>query len=200
MRPEPGPRVSLISQWTAALGDEAAAVLGPLYTDVLLGSLVHDLYVVRALAGDPTAIDWATTWEAGDGPGSVEFAGPLPAGGRLSVRWHHLAAYPAYREEVRVHDDAGSVELTFPAPYLLQHPTDLRVVDRAGPAERVTTFRSTYEAFEEQLVAFHGLVVDGGTPEIGVADGRRDVITCQRIARTLAAAGGIPIGGEAAHA
>ena len=41
---------------TEALGAGASS-LGPLYSGILLGSVVHDLAVVRAVAGDPTEID-----------------------------------------------------------------------------------------------------------------------------------------------
>lgn len=193
-------RTAVADQRARALGSEAAATFGALYTDVLLGSIVHNLYVVRALAGDPLAIDWAAAWPPGVEPASVEFTGRLQGQGRLSVRWHYLDRYPAYREEVRVHDDEGSIELVFPSPYLLNAPTELRITSRAGGAEKMTSVRSTREAFEEQLLAFHRRVLQGGPPEVTVDQGRQDVVTCQRIIRALAERRGIPIAGEAARA
>jgi predicted dehydrogenase len=203
--PAPPPDVAgrlgaaLYAQREQALGP-AAQALGSLYTDVLLGSIVHDLYVVRALVGDPKRIDWAVAWPDPAAPTSVELAGTLPADARLSLRWHYLERYPAYREEVRVHDEEGSVELTFPSPYLLHAHTELRVTDRDGAAERSATFRSTREAFDEQLTAFHRHATDGGSPVVTVEGARRDIVTCQRIARALARQHGLPIGGEAEHA
>jgi myo-inositol 2-dehydrogenase / D-chiro-inositol 1-dehydrogenase len=81
----------------AALGDAVAKAFGPLYSDILLGSVVHELALVRAFAGDPTAIHSLTAWPAGAWPPSVELTGSLPADGRVSVRWHFLPDYAAYR-------------------------------------------------------------------------------------------------------
>lgn len=173
--------------------------LGRLYTDVLLGSVVHDLAVVRALVGDPERVEHVDAWPDG-GWESVAVEGVCPGGVRFGLRWHYLDAYPEYREEVRVHHERGSVGLTFPSPYLRNAPTVLEVTDRDGGAARVRTFRSTVEAFGEELLAFHRLVTEGRPPAAGIVEGRADILTCQRIVRRLADRRGLPIGGEAARA
>jgi predicted dehydrogenase len=183
----------------AALGAVGARLAG-LYSDVLLGSVVHDLAVIRALAGGPLEVDDANTWPLEAASGSVSLLGRLPGGAHVSIRWHYLEAYPAYREEVRVHDDAGTVELAFPAPYLLHAPTTLTIVDADAEAERVATTRSTVEAFERQWLAFAAFVAGGDAPRAGIAEGREDVRTCQAAAAILAARLGVEVGGEAAAA
>jgi predicted dehydrogenase len=174
--------------------------LGELYAEVLLGSVVHDLAVIRALVGSGLEIDDADVWPTEAAEGSVSLQGRLPDGARVSIRWHYLEAYPAYREEVRVHDARGTVELAFPAPYLLHAPTVLTVVDADQEAERVTSMRSTVEAFEQQWLAFESLVREGEAPRAGIEEGREDVLICQSAARVLAARHDVEIGGEAAGA
>jgi myo-inositol 2-dehydrogenase / D-chiro-inositol 1-dehydrogenase len=181
-----------------ALGSSVAE-LGRLYTDVLLGSVVHDLAVVRALAGDPERVEYAGAWPDRSWE-SVAVEAVCAGGVRLSLRWHYLDRYPGYREEVRLHHEDGSVALTFPSPYLLNAPTVLTVTDRDGDGTRVRTHRSTVEAFEQELLAFHGLVTEGRPPAAGIAEGRADILTCQRIVRALAAGRGLDLGGEAAFA
>jgi len=181
----------------AALGP-AASEIGRLYTGVLLGSIVHDLAMVRALAGDPTTIEFARVWPAEGWPPSVEILGALPNRARLSIRWHYLARYPAYRETLAVHHEEGSIVFTFPSPYLLHAPTELAVSGADGRFEQVATLRSTVEAFEEQLLAFWRLAREGERPEAGIEEGRADIVTSQRIAARLAVASGMAIGGEAA--
>jgi predicted dehydrogenase len=172
--------------------------LAKLYVDVLLGSVVHDLAVIRYLLGGPLEVEDADAWTGGDGPGSVSVLARLgPA--RVSIRWHALEHYPAYREEVRVHHDGGTVALAFPSPYLLHAPTELTVVDGEWAGERTTRFRSTVEAFEEQWLAFTALARDGAAPRAGAAEGHADILVCQRAAAALAARAGVAIGGEAAH-
>jgi myo-inositol 2-dehydrogenase / D-chiro-inositol 1-dehydrogenase len=186
----------------AAMSDQALGSVPPwlarLYSEVLLGSIVHDLAVVRALAGGPLQVDDADAWGAADGDGSLLLLGRLPSGARVSIRWHYLEGYPAYREEVRVHDEHGTVELVFPAPYLLHAPTALTVVEVDGEAERSTRLRSTAEAFERQWLAFDTLVRDGAPPRAAIDEGREDLIACQAAARVLAARHDTEIGGEAA--
>ena len=173
--------------------------LGQIYTEVLLGSVVHDLAVVRMLAGDPERVEFADAWPDGTWE-SVAVEAVCPGGVRFSLRWHYLDRYPGYREEVRVHHDRGTVGLTFPSPYLLNAPTVLTVTDRDRDSERVRTHRSTVEAFEEELLAFHRLVTEGAPTAAGIAEGRADIVTCQRIVRRLAAGHGIELAGEAARA
>jgi myo-inositol 2-dehydrogenase/D-chiro-inositol 1-dehydrogenase len=154
---------------------------------------------VRALAGDPERVEHVDAWPDGAWE-SVAVEAVCPGGVRLSLRWHYLERYPEYREEVRVHHEQGSIQLTFPSPYLLNAPTVLTVSDRDGDAARVRTHRSTVEAFREELLAFHRLVTEGEPPAAGIAEGRADIRTCQRIVRRLAAVRGIDLGGEAARA
>lgn len=184
-----------LERW--ALGP-AADALGPLYSAILLGSLVHDLAVVRALGVHIETIDHAVRWPPDVFPPSVSALGRSGDGSHISMRWHHLDAYPAYREEVRWHDDEGSVELVFPSPYLLHAPTELTVTSATGDGVEVRRFRSPREAFEEELAAFHTMVTEGRPPRSGVAEALEDVVTCQGIAARIAHAEGLTLGGEAA--
>ena len=186
----------------SAMTEQALGAVPPwlarLYSDVLLGSIVHDLAVVRALAGGPLEVDDADVWPARDADGSLSLLGRLPAGARVSIRWHYLEYYPAYREEVRVHDEQGTVELVFPAPYLLHAPTVLTVVEADGEVERTSQTRSTAEAFERQWLAFDALVREGTQPRAAIDEGREDLMVCQAAARVLAARHDTEVGGEAA--
>jgi myo-inositol 2-dehydrogenase / D-chiro-inositol 1-dehydrogenase len=182
---------------TQALGREAPAELRELYTEVLLGSLVHDLAVVRLLVGELERVDHADLWPEGSWS-SVAADGVLAGDVRVSLRWHYLDRYPAYREEVRLHHEQGSIALTFPSPFLLNAPTVLTVSDLDGDGARSREDRSTVEAFEEELVAFHRLVTDGQPAAAGIAEGRADIVTCQRILRRLAERCGVELAGEAA--
>jgi predicted dehydrogenase len=175
----------------------AAATLGRLYSNIVLGSIVHELALIRAFAGDPVAIDSVDVWPLGVWPPSVSIDGQLAGGARFAIRWHFLPDYPAYREEVRVITEQSSIELEFPSPYLLHAATDLHVAELAGDGRQDTRFRSVAEAFEEELLAFHRLVVDGTAPKAGVVEGRADIVTSQRIISRRAVQTGLPVKTEA---
>lgn len=179
-----------------ALGD-AADTFGSLYSGVLLGSVVHDLAVLRALGAPITTVDFADRWADASATGSVAFHGRTDDDVRVTVQWHYLHDHPRYREQVRWHDAQGSVELEFPSPYLLRAPTLLRSSTAVPPAVDERHVSSHVEAFEEQLLAFHAMVTDGVVPAAGVEQGRADIALCQRVVAALAAREGVALGGEA---
>ncbi|GAA1772282.1 Gfo/Idh/MocA family protein [Nonomuraea sp. AD125B] len=160
---------------------------------ISLGSICHDLSLLRRFTGSPAEISHVETW--GPAPGSVEISGALPVRGRFSIRWHYLEDYPAYRETVAIHHDTGTLELVFPAPYLMNAPTTLTVV---SGAESRNEYRDVTEAFEVQLAAFHAFVSDGKPPLTDAGGALEDIVTAQRIAARYAEQHGLPIGGEAA--
>jgi predicted dehydrogenase len=137
-------------------------------------------------------------WPAGAWPPSFEMTGVLPADGRVSIRWHYLPEYAAYRELIRVIYERVTVELEFPSPYLLHRPTTLRITSPDGDGRNDEVWTSIDEAFETELIAFHAMVISGATPAAGAAEGRADIVTCQRTIAALAHSRGVEIGGEAA--
>lgn len=180
-----------------ALGS-AGPMLGPLYSNVVLGSIVHELALIRAFAGDPSGIDAVDVWPSEGWPPSVSIVGQLGDAARFDIRWHFLPDYPAYREELRIVSETSTIDLEFPSPYLLHAPTELRITELHDAGRRDTHHRSVAEAFEEELLAFHALVVDGLTPKAGLVEGRADIVTSQRIVACYASHAGMPIEGEAA--
>ncbi len=175
-------------------GDEHAR----LYSNILLGSIVHDTSLLRGMFGAVDTVDTVRRW-AGE-PGSVEVLGMLPGSVPFSLTWHHIPDYPAYRETVTVHHGRGSAGVVFPSPYLLNAPSELRVVQNAGAAEEITTVRSVEEEFETELEAFAAMVTQGRPPLSGPSEGLADIITAQRMFARYAAASGIEVLGEAAGA
>ncbi|BCB83651.1 hypothetical protein [Phytohabitans suffuscus] len=119
-----------------------------------------------------------------------------PGGGRFSLAWHYLPDFPAYREAVRVVHGAGTVALVFPPPYPLPAPIASAVTTLDGDAERWVVRRSTTEAFETRLEAFHAMVREGTEPRSGLPAGRADILDCQRILAALAGRTGAVVGGE----
>ncbi len=85
-----------------ALG-RAPQALRRLYVDVLLGSSVHNLSLVRALAGQVQSVEHVAMWPDGPQPPSISVDATLPGGARLAIWSHYLDGYPGYREEVQLH-------------------------------------------------------------------------------------------------
>lgn len=194
----------------AAVGATTSGSLRRLYKGVVLGSIVHDTSLLRSLFGGLTHVDSVRAWPDDVMPPSVEITGRLDSpgenaasgmnGAQARISWHHLDAYPAYRETLTVVHATGSLRVTFGTPYVANAVTEFVAVDGHQDDEVTTVHRSTTEAFENELVAFHRMVTAGERPRSGANEGRADIRTSQRIIRTLAAGTGIALDGEAATA
>lgn len=184
-------------QLDVALGS-APPWLRRLYEQVVVSSMIHNTSLLRSLFGGLAEIDDVRVWPDDAFPPSVQVCAALADGARTVLAWHYLEDYPTYRETLTVHHAHGSMEVTFATPYLLNAPTTLEVVESGGTGESRTTYRSTTSSFENELVEFHQMVTDGVAPMAGIAEGRADIVTSQRIVRRLAEQQGVPIGGEAA--
>ncbi|MFE6964840.1 Gfo/Idh/MocA family protein [Agromyces sp. NPDC057679] len=177
-----------------AIGD-AAGDLPKLYTNVVLGSIVHDTGLLRHLVGGIGTVDRAR--HTGGFPGSLSLGGTLAEHADVpwSVDWHFIPKYPEYRETVTFHHEEGSISLVFAVPYVLNVPTVLTVVenaDRLG-ARRSETRWMQEEAFEHELRAFAALVAGQPAPGPSVEAGAADIVVGQRMLRALAEALGTPI-------
>jgi predicted dehydrogenase len=181
-----------------ALGDVPEA-FGSLYRDVLLGSVVHELSLLRALGVLPP-IEWeradAWPWPA-DVP-SV-FATARVGGVRLVLSWLWLPGYPTYREELRVLAGNGGVTLEVAAPYVVDATSRLRIAHGAAGLPGETTIEAGPESgFVHQLVAFADAIENGTAPFSGPAGAAADTRSLQALVRAVAAGHGIEVGGEAA--
>ncbi|MEV1128519.1 Gfo/Idh/MocA family oxidoreductase [Agromyces sp. NPDC049794] len=203
----PGDVLARLAEATDAT---VASAIGPvdaplpkLYTNVVLGSVIHDIGVLRHLVGGIGTVDRASHW----GPGSP---GSLSLGGRLAeqpdvpwaIDWHFIPRYPEYRETVTLHHEEGTIGLTFAVPYVLNAPTVLTVVENAEPlgSRRSESRWMQEEAFEHELRAFASLVAGHPEPGPSIAEGAADIVVGQRMIRAIADALGSPIveGAEAA--
>lgn len=180
-----------------ALGNGAPALIRRLYANVILGSLIHDIALIRALVGPVRALDAVHYWAQQDDPGSLEISGTIGDDIRVHVNWHFLAEYPIYRETVTVHHTRGSAELEFTVPYLLNAPTQLRLTEKAGDGASTQTIRDVTEPFELELAAFHEMAANQVRPPTGIDEGEADIRVAQSIAAALAKSLNITLDGEA---
>jgi predicted dehydrogenase len=180
----------------SAVGADLPVELRTLYTNVVLGSIVHDIGLLRMLVGGLGDVHMAEHWGS-KMPGSVHARGTLARESTpWSIDWHYIDAYPDYRETVTFHHETGTIELVFGVPYVTNLPTVLRVTEndpRLGI--RVTESRwMQQEAFENELFALAALV-RGERPEgASVEESIADVRVGQRMIRALALSSGHTIG------
>lgn len=163
-----------------------------LYTNVLLGSIVHDIALTRHLGLGLAEVIQARRWGV-DFPGSVTATGITAAGIPWTLAWHFIAAYPEYSERVTVHHGQGSVELHFRTPYVLNAPTALRV-QTAGESLEHRAQTCTWpqeEAFDRELIALIGLVNDEDPPGSSLTEARQDLVAAQALWKACAESAGV---------
>ena len=173
---------------TEALG-AAPEDLRRTYSSVVLGSIVHDIALLRTLGFALETVTQATRW-TDSFPGSITATGTT-SGGTVpwQLGWHFIGGYPEYAETVTFHHEAGTLQLQFPTPYLLNAPTRLRTEAASSRLGRTSTDQlwPQEEAFERELFALLDLAEGRAAPGSSVGEARADLITAQLLHQALAA-------------
>ena len=187
-----------------AMGDSTLGVR-LLYSDVLLGSVIHELALLRALGlGLPESWDFVSVDPPlGDSrapePPRILAVGQLPGGAQLQLSWNWVPDYPEYDEEVKVIGSAGRVTLSMPGPYLAHHRAHLTVESMSEGVRHHDSVSSGFTtAFVRELEAFAASVRDGAAVRCDAQGALDDVACLQRMAARAGRQAGLHVGGEAA--
>jgi len=171
--------------------------LQAVYTDVLLGSMVHDINAMRGLLGEPERVLFAEHWPAEERPGGITVTFQYPKVLRVVYTWIFLPELRDYFQEIAIMSSSNRLRIQFPSPYLKNCPTPVifqSMKNGASTEERVIV--SYEEAFELELRAFYECVVNGKHPLTDAADARCDIRILQEILAALHPTG---LAGEAAE-
>ena len=162
-----------------------------LYTNVLLGSIVHDLALTRHLGFGLEHVHHATRYGPRF-PGTVIAAGRARGDVPFSLRWHFISDYPEYRETVTFHHERGSIELEFKTPYILNAPTVLRTFTNGDDlaSSRTETVWPQEEAFERQLRVLMDMTRSTFSPGSSIDAARKDLLSAQSLWRASAKSAG----------
>lgn len=158
---------------------DADPLVRRVYRRVLLDSMVHDLNLVRALLGEPDAVDYARLAE--EGVTAVLRFGSVPC----TMQWVNLIDGVAqYQQEFAFFGPRRSAILLFPSPFLRSMPTQLLI--NGGASDRPRAWRtvetvSYEEAFKRELLEFYDVIVSDREPRTTAADAVRDVALCQAL-------------------
>jgi len=171
------------------------AYLATLYTDVYLGSMVHDINAMRGLLGEPEGVLFSDQWPADQPPGSITTVIKYPGEIRVVYTWTYLHELRDYFQEIALMSSANRLRIQWPSPYLRHFPTPVVFQGMEGGAAYEKRVMASYdEAFRRELVEFHDCVVSDRQPLTGAADGRQDIKVLQQILAALHPQG---LGGEA---
>jgi predicted dehydrogenase len=179
-----------------ALGEEGASAMGNLYSEIILGSVIHEFSVLRALDIHITEVDHVDRWPREGQTESIIIHGRTRDGVRVTVRWFYLDSYPAYREEVRWVNEFEGHHIIFASPYIMRIPTEYIHTTRDGIDHKEVRFNSYQTGFERELESFHRNITGNTNPPDAISAGREDLELSQKIARVIFQNEKIPVGGE----
>jgi predicted dehydrogenase len=134
----------------------------------LVGSIIHQIYTMFGLFGEPERVISTDVWREGF---SIHSAIQYPNDVMCTLDWHFLSHLKDYREEYAVFGNYDRVFFDFPSPYFKNFPSPVTI--QGGERDlswekRVTV--SHGEAFENELLAFYDNVVNNKTPISSVQD------------------------------
>jgi predicted dehydrogenase len=153
------------------------------FAESLLSTLVHDVNLLRALAGDPAEVLFTDAWADGRSLVSVlRYA----SGIRAVLALHFLPDLDRYEERLAFHGRSARLTLVFPSPFHRNAPTAVvteAVVDGHPAETRLTA--SLREAFREELIHFADAVESGRPPATPPGEARDDVALLHRMFAAL---------------
>lgn len=168
------------------------------YTDVLNGSVIHEISLLRAL-NLPLPQQWSArtvTPLGGAEPASL-LATAQVAHAAYALSWNWLPQYPEYDEELTVLAANGRIEFHLAKPYVLEARSRLRSMRHEGELRQDTDFTAGHETgFLRQLDAFGEAIRTGTSNRAAFAGARDDIVQLQLIAQAVAAAAGSPVSTE----
>jgi predicted dehydrogenase len=179
-----------------ALGSAAAAAFGAEYMDIILGSVIHELSVLRSLDIHITDVDFVDRWPSNSKAESFIIHARTQDGVRVTIRWFYLDSYPMYQEEIRWVNEKEGHHIIFSSPYILRVPTKYIQTTRQGLDHKETLFESYQPNFEIELVAFHTLLKTGKQQTDPIKAGNEDLEISLKIAKAICEREKIELGGN----
>jgi predicted dehydrogenase len=179
-----------------AVGNVSSS-LKAMYSDVFLGSMVHDINAMRGLLGEPERVLFSELWPADQQNSSVTTVIKYPGETRVVFTWTYLNDLRNYFEEIALMSPANRLRIQFPSPYLRHFPSPVvfeGMEEGASFEKRVTA--SYDEAFRLELVALYENITNNQLPLTSATDARSDIMLLQEIFASLHPQG---LGGEAAQ-
>ena len=149
---------------------------------ILSGSLIHDLYGLRHLFGDPARVVSTELWNGGFGITTIfEYS----SGARCVVSWVELPGIRAFKETLEISADERRLNLSYPTGFARGILSEVKIegIDGEGRPFEQKPYIEWESAFARELRHFHSCIVDGAPCRTPIEDGRRDVALIGDICR-----------------
>jgi predicted dehydrogenase len=156
-----------------AMGDNVPSQAQRIFF-TLSGSMIHDLYGLRMLFGNPSRIVSTDAWKDGR---AVTTNLEYPSGARCVASWVDLPDLWDFKETLEVYGDDRRVILTYPTGFSrgqLSHLT-LQRIDSNGRTISEEPAIDWASPFVRELEHFYDCIVNGTSCRTPIADARHDI-------------------------
>jgi predicted dehydrogenase len=155
-----------------ALGDVSDTATSAFFH--LAGSMIHDLYGLRALFGQPQRVVSTEIWNGGLGITALLEYG---SGARCAATWVELRDIRQFAETLEVYGDDRGIVLSYPTGFSRGILSTLTVkgVDAEGRAFSTHPEIEWENPFRRELAHFHSCITEGVKCRTPVEDARQDV-------------------------
>ncbi len=183
---------------------------GWFYREVALGSIIHQLAVVRLLLGSlPATVEFCRAWpplntayvtpaRVPTEPPNLVAIAALPSGGWLELDWIWAPGAAEYVERYEAIGRDSRLVLDLPTPYALDQRSLLRVDRQMSSRRQRSEFRTDHRTgFQVELEAFHAAIVSGSPFPSDAAGAAADIAFLEALVGALAKADGFQPAGEA---
>lgn len=165
---------------------EASPQVGRAFS-TLSGSMIHDLYGLRSLFGNPSQVVGTELWADG---GAITTTLEYRAGYRCVATWVDLPRLWDFHETLEVYGSSKRVLVSYESGFSrgLSRLT-VQEIDSEGRSVRVEPEMDWESPFRRELRHFHECIVKGIEPRSPVASARDDVALIIDITRAYTSGG-----------
>ena len=152
-----------------AIGDISEEIRRTFVT--ISGSMIHDIYGLRVLLGNPTRVVSTEIWE-----GAVNIVLEYPGGFRGVATWVDLPDAWDFEETLEVYGSSKRVMVSYTTGFQKAvSPIKIVEVDKNGMTFRKEPALSWENPFRRELRQFHDSIVDNKIPRASVQSARDDI-------------------------
>ena len=140
----------------------------------LAGSMIHDLYGLRAIMGVPNKVVSSEIWYDGWGVSTIL---AYPDGARCAATWVELKDLRDFKETLEVCGDDRRVLLSYPTGFSrgILSTLEIQTLDQTGAAITQHPAIAWESPFVRELKHFHACITQGATPRTPLEAARHDI-------------------------
>ncbi len=155
-----------------AIGDVSPEVSRAFF--LLSGSMIHDIYGLRVMLGQPSEVISAEVWAEG---GGMNIVLGYPNGARCVATWVDLPELWDFKETLEIYGSRKRVQVSYPTGFSRGILSDVTIqgIDADGTAYTKTPAIDWESAFVRELRHFHSCIRTGETCLTPIESARDDI-------------------------